>query len=238
MPAIEAQDDRFTYSLIRSSRKTFSIEVHPDGQVLVRAPQRSTRAQIDQIVQSKADWIQAKRREAARRSQAAEVQPVGKLRFQPGELFYYLGERLPLQVVDRAPKAFSLNGSSFVLRKADIPQAARLIENWYKDQARQLFTRRLEYYAAKHNLHYRQVRLSSARTRWGSCGPNGTINLTWRLIMAPLATIDYVVAHELTHLEVRDHSARFWKRLEQIYPDYRTQRLYLKAHSADYHWIS
>ena len=128
-------------------------------------------------------------------------------------------------MVDHAPKAFSLNGSSFILRKADIPQAARLIENWYKDQARQLFTQRLEYYAAKHNLHYRQVRLSSARTRWGSCGPNGTINLTWRLIMAPLATIDYVVAHELTHLEVRDHSARFWKRLEQIYPDYRTQRL-------------
>lgn len=238
MPSSQPPEIPFSYTLIRSSRKTFAIEVHADGSVLVRAPQRASQAQIDQIVQSKQGWIKTKIHDTARGSQALARQPESKLRFQSGELLSYLGQQIPLQVVEHAAKAFSLIGNSFILRKADIPHAYRIIEIWYKDQARLLFTQRLDYYAAKHNLHYRQMRLSSARTRWGSCGPNGTINLTWRLIMAPLATIDYVVTHELAHLEIRNHSARYWKRLEQIYPDYRAQRVFLKNHSADYRWVS
>jgi predicted metal-dependent hydrolase len=80
------------------------------------------------------------------------------------------------------------------------------------------------------------VRLSSARTRWGSCGPTGALNLNWRLIMAPPGVIDYVILHELTHLKERNHSARYWALVAKLAPDYKTQRQWLKTNSESLSW--
>ena len=74
----------------------------------------------------------------------------------------------------------------------------------------------------------KQVRINSAKTRWGSCGPGGVLNFTWRLVMAPLDVIDYVVVHELSHLRVKDHSSKFWKVVESISPEYKKHRKWLR----------
>lgn len=80
-----------------------------------------------------------------------------------------------------------------------------------------------------------KLRISSARTRWGSCSAKGTISLTWRLVMAPPEILDYVIVHELAHLKVKNHSSAFWKVVETYLPGYQNQRKWLKqnGHTLD-----
>jgi len=99
---------------------------------------------------------------------------------------------------------------------------------WYKERAGEVISRRVQEYAQKYNFMPRQVKINSARTRWGSCSSNGTLNFTWRLVMAPLEVIDYVVIHELSHLRVRDHSRKFWKVVEAVDPEYKKKRKWLR----------
>jgi predicted metal-dependent hydrolase len=97
-----------------------------------------------------------------------------------------------------------------------------------RERARRLITERVRWYAQKYGFEYSRIRINSARTRWGSCGPSGSLNFTWRLVLTPLPVIDYVVVHELAHLRVRGHSARFWAQVERILPDYRCRRAWLR----------
>jgi predicted metal-dependent hydrolase len=101
---------------------------------------------------------------------------------------------------------------------------------WYKEQAYEVIEKRVNVFSYQYGFSPRQVKISSARTRWGSCSPNGTLNFSWRLVMAPLEVIDYVVVHELAHLHVKDHSSRFWQEVEKIMPDYKDRRKWLRIH--------
>jgi hypothetical protein len=83
--------------------------------------------------------------------------------------------------------------------------------------------------ATELGLVYASLRITSARRRWGSCGPKGTLNFSWRLVMAPPPVIDYVIVHELAHLEIRNHSRLFWERVARWSPDYKQQQAWLKA---------
>jgi predicted metal-dependent hydrolase len=95
-------------------------------------------------------------------------------------------------------------------------------------QARQLFTQRLDHFAPALGVRWTQLSLSSAATRWGSAGADGRIRLNWRLIHFKPSVIDYVVAHELSHLRVMNHSPQFWETVASVMPDYREQQQTLK----------
>jgi predicted metal-dependent hydrolase len=109
------------------------------------------------------------------------------------------------------------------------PTGEKLFTTWYKQQARWVIRERVEWFAARYKFIYSQVRISSARTRWGSCSSRGSLSFTWRLVMAPLEVVDYVVAHELAHLRIRNHSPAFWKEVEAILPDYKARQKWLKT---------
>ncbi len=102
---------------------------------------------------------------------------------------------------------------------------------WYRKQARQLITARVKHYADLLGLNVNKIRISNARKRWGSCSAKNNLSFTWRLILAPLEIIDYVVIHELMHIFEKNHSRRFWARVEEFYPDYRKIRKWLKQNS-------
>jgi len=97
-------------------------------------------------------------------------------------------------------------------------------------QARALFEARLQHFAPQLGVQWQRLSLSSASTRWGSASADGRIRLNWRLIHHRLPVIDYVVAHELSHLRVMDHSPRFWDTVEQVVPDYAVLRQTLRDH--------
>lgn len=116
-------------------------------------------------------------------------------------------------------------------RLADRPRPKVLTEGErgeLKRVAREKIGERCDHFSELTGHRPTAVKISSARGRWGSCGIKGTINFTWRLALAPLPVIDYVVVHELIHLVERNHSARFWRRVAQVIPDHQTHRRWLR----------
>ncbi len=212
----------FSYQIVRSRRKTVSIIVYRDGRVVVRAPLRLSERAIRDLVVGKKDWIASRQAEFARKQIPAR-------QFAPGETFLYLGQAFPLVITAVQRPALRLT-TQFELSRSYLPRARQVFERWYRLQAAQVIGERVALFAAQFNLRYQSVRIGAARTRWGSCSSKGALNFTWRLVMAPLDVVDYVVIHELAHLVVPNHSAAFWRQVESMLPDYRARRDWLKQH--------
>jgi len=212
--------------IIRSSRKSFGLEIKPDGRLIVRAPKNATPAQIQSVVMKKAAWIHKTQTRLTR--QFAALQPKT---FTPGETFWYLGEMYPLHLTDRQRPPLDLDGA-FLLSRAAQDRAKEVFIAWYRSETRAITQRLIDAYSKQFNYKVKQVRITSARTRWGSCSGKNNLNFTYRLSMAPLKVIDYVVVHELVHLQHRNHSQTFWDAVARIKPDYQQNRNWLKANGA------
>jgi len=208
--------------LVRSRRKTVAIVIERDGRLTVRAPLRLSGPRIQEFVESHADWI-AKNRT---RLQAAPPPPTH--RYVDGETFLYLGRAYPLTIVPARHPALAFDGAAFRLAKSSLPKAAKAFEHWYKQQARLFLTERVLAIAGKHAFRYQKIRISSARTRWGSCSSRDTLSFTYRLVMAPPDVVDYVVMHELVHTQVRNHSKIFWNKVGELMPDYKRRLAWLR----------
>ena len=211
-----------TYQLIRSRRKSIALIVQRDGTLVVRAPLRTPQAHIEAVLAEKEEWIREKQ-EHNRKLWNAQAPRT----FNGGEEFLFLGKSYRLAIVEGQKQALEFR-EGFYLRRSAIKLASATFEKWYREQARQIFTERVGFFARRHGFRYRSIRISGARTRWGSCGAKGTLNFSWRLAMAPLEVIDYVVMHELAHLEEKNHSRKYWARVERMMPDYKLRRQWLK----------
>lgn len=207
--------------LTRSKRKTIALIVERDGALTVRAPMRAPRYLIDQFIQQKADWIIR----ARERIKSAPQTPA-KL-YQDGEKFLYLGSSFNLKLVTQQRAALHLD-DGFTLRHSAQNKGEAIFTRWYKERAYGIISERVRQYAQQYGFTPKQVKISSAKTRWGSCSHDGSLNFTWRLVMAPLDVIDYVVAHELAHLRVKNHSPKFWEEVEELCPEYKKQRKWLR----------
>ncbi len=208
--------------LVRSRRKTIALIVRPDGSLEVRAPQGLAESRIREFVESHADWV---RKQKARASEF--TQPLPK-QFADGEKFPYLGREYPLRIVPRQRQALTFDGREFRLAKIALPKAREAFIRWYKAQATLYLFQRILALAAAHGYEYNRIRVSSARTRWGSCSSKGTLSFTWRLVMAPPQVVDYVVIHELVHLKLKNHSKDFWAQVGKLMPDYKKHITWLK----------
>lgn len=207
--------------VIRSRRKTIAILVQHDGKVIVRAPLRAPERLINAFIESKSGWIEAKK--------AVALQQVAlpSRCFTSGEKFWLLGAQISLRVVENQKMALTLQ-NEFLLSKKHQIHALAIFEKWYKARALKVLSDRVNFFAAQYGFHYEKIRISSARTRWGSCSSRGVLSFTWRLVMAPLAVVDYVVIHELAHLKIKNHSALFWAEVGSLMPAYKTNRDWLK----------
>ena len=212
--------------IIRSKRKTFSLEIKTDGRLVVRAPQTASKAHIQAVVDQKAHWVTKTRARLAK-----QFQDVKPKTFTAGEKFLYLGQQYALRLTDRQRPLLDLDGT-FNLSRAAQSWAREVFVAWYREETRQITQDLIHKYAQSYGFKVEQVRITSARTRWGSCSSKNNLNFTYRLCMAPLDVVEYVVVHELVHLQVRNHSRAFWQAVEGIKPDYRNQRAWLKKNGA------
>ncbi len=208
--------------LVRTRRRTVALIIERDGKLTVRAPLRLAEKRIQEFVQSHAEWIERSR---ARIEASPPPQPK---RYGEGEAFPYLGKSYSLRLVERQRPALSFDGVHFLLVRSALPKAQETFAKWYRAQAARLLAERVQSLAGKYGLRYQKVRISSARTRWGSCSSNGTLSFTYRLVMAPLEAVDYVVVHELVHTKIRNHSKTFWNKVAELMPDYKNRRTWLK----------
>ena len=210
-------------------RRTISLFVDPHEGVFLRVPFGPTIDSLSKLVHSKAKWILKKQKQI---KEVGEFLP--KREFANGETFLYLGRQFRLKVlglgkISSAKVKFtngcfviSINGEYTELGKKRVMR--KLLTNWYKRHACNVLFNRIKIYAKKLDLAPVEFALANQSKRWGSCSHRGNVRFNWHIIMAPLSLIDYVVAHELSHLKHPNHSQEFWKQLGNIMPDYEVRR--------------
>lgn len=217
------------YEFQRGQRRTIGLNVGPQG-LSVRAPCWTPLSEVDAFVHSKAAWVLDKLQQVQQRQRSAPP-PIA---WQDGAPVAYLGQtlRLTLDPTHRFEGAGAmLQGDRLLVGLAHGVSADRLrdtVQAWLMREALQIFKQRLDHFAPRLGVRYQQLRLSSAQTRWGSAKSDGSIRLNWRLVHLSLDMIDYVVAHELSHLREMNHSADFWGVVHSVMPDYDERRQALK----------
>jgi len=210
------------YKLVRSKRRTIALAVTADATLVVRAPMNTPLAYIERLISRKIDWI----RKAMARVQN-RPRPVTH-EYVDGESFLYLGKPYKLSVVKKAQKKLAFK-SGFLLDSKQKRYARDLLIAWYKQEAKRKITERVLWCARRAGLSFKSIKITTANRRWGSCSTTGNLNFSWRLIMAPLSVIDYVVVHELAHLEHKNHSKAFWDTVKVMYPNYEKAKTWLRV---------
>lgn len=212
-----------SYRLIRSRRKTAAIHITKDAAVEVRAPLKMPKAYIDEFVALKEKWIIA---HLARRELLNSEKAAFSLNY--GDTATLCGKAYPILAKDTKHAGF--DGACFYLPPGLSPDdIRRIVVRIYKTEAKRVIGSRVDEYSERMNVKPSSVRITSAKTRWGSCSGKNGLSFSWRLIMADESVIDYVVAHELAHITEHNHSPRFWAVVEGVLPDYKQRRLKLKA---------
>jgi predicted metal-dependent hydrolase len=229
---------RIAFRLARVRRRSIGFVVDGHG-LTVRAPKWVALRDIDDAVREKQGWILA--RLAEQRERAARL-AASRVVWRDGASIDYLGR--PLTLVVAATGELAAGETALVPSAAGAAAPPRLlvalprdageaqirdaVQSWLQREARRVFAERAAHFAALLGVRVKRLSLSSAATRWGSANANGSVRLHWRLIQHPLATIDYVVAHELAHLREMNHSARFWAVVRSVVPDYQEARASLR----------
>ncbi|MEW6094423.1 MAG: SprT family zinc-dependent metalloprotease [Chloroflexota bacterium] len=208
--------------LIRSRRKTIALVVERDGRLTVRAPLGMPEAHIREFVEKHTDWV------AKHQKRAQKHAPPPPKQFTDGETFLYQGQVYPLTIIPPQRLALTFDGAAFRLAKSALPKAKEAFVRWYKKQAMEAFAQRAGLLAKRHGFTYQKIRISSARTRWGSCSSRGILSFTYRLLMAPPEVADYVIVHELVHTKIKNHSKSFWRRVGEIMPEYKMHVRWLR----------
>ena len=221
----------FTYHLERAKRKTVGFIVDERG-VTVRAPRWVSVSEIEKMLQTKEDWIQKKLTEFHNWQKEVGLQSV---HFVDGAKLPYLGRPLTLRLEPAAKTVFYSEGAlgaELIVGASKETDESRIkdwVQVWFKKEAERYLGARIQEIANHALVSFSGWGLSGAKGRWGSCSSDRRIRLNWRLIHLDTALIDYVIAHELAHLDEMNHSARFWKRVGEIYPDYESARRALKG---------
>lgn len=200
--------------LIRSRRRSVALQIERDATLVVRIPYSLRDSEVKGIVEKRRNWILIQQEKARVRLKKNPLRT-----FEEGGFFPFLGEEYPLRYIKDLEPTVVFEKGFFV--RADLRNRIRsVLEGWCRWQARLLLEERSAFYARKAGAVYQKIRITGARTRWGSCSSRGTLSYTWRLILAPQEALDYVAAHEVAHLTVKNHSALFWKKVEGLYPGY------------------
>ncbi len=225
------------YLFQRAKRRTIGFVVGPDG-LVVRAPKWTAIFEVETALREKSQWIVRKLRESRER-QARQHE--ARIDWCDGVLLPLYGENI-LVVLDPTHNFGAVGAQLDTVAQQNAPRALRVglpktatpeqirdaVQAWLMRQARRHFLERLTHFAPQLQVQWTKLSLSNAGTRWGSAKSDGSIRLNWRLVHFRPAVIDYVVVHELSHLRVMDHSARFWDIVRSVVPDYAELRGQLK----------
>ena len=208
------------YRLRRSRRRTIGLTIDQRG-LRIGAPLRARHGDIEALIRQHGQWVLDK----LAAWQARAVTP--PLALADGTVLSILGRPLTLTVTPLGRARWQWQDDRPHLWPSVATGAGTLLEKALRERARAVFAERLAHYAPALGVAPPPLRLSAARTRWGSCSRH-SIALNWRLIFLPLPIVDYVVCHELAHLKEMNHSPRFWSVVEQLCPDWRRCRFELR----------
>ena len=215
----------------RAKRLSLRIESEKPELVLV-IPRYALSLQIDSFIKKQTPWIEKHWNQALKK---AAQRP--KRNQKDGDTYFYFGETLTLKLIPsvRWRPNVRVNGNDLeiTLHKATTVSDGKktikkAVQEFYKKKAEEVIHDRLQFFNEHYGLRYNRVTFRNQKTRWGSCSSAKNLNFNWRLIMAPIEIIDYVVVHELCHLKHMNHSASFWRLVAEAIPEYKAMRKWLK----------
>lgn len=225
--------DNFEVTIIRSTRrKTAAIKVDLSG-VTVRVPQSLAQRRIRALVAEKRDWVERKLEVSEQKRRAIAAHEERSEHLDNGSLILIQGRHIPLDLREDQQMSVAEEAGQLIVRGPDAmsgePEQRRaLVEQWLYARAVEELHFCVNVYKQKVGASPSTLQIKDYRARWGSCKPDGSIQLNWRLIHAPMHIMDYVVVHELCHLLEMNHSPRFWSEVERVDPQYRIKRQWLK----------
>ncbi|MCK4661722.1 MAG: M48 family metallopeptidase [Bacteroidales bacterium] len=213
---------KLEYSIKYSNRKTLNISVERDRTIIVRAPKSLSLERIEDIVQSKRNWIKDK-------INHSQKYPIGfnAKEFISGETLLYLGRNYQLSVIDEDFEGIRFN-QGFIISKSNQANANQLFKEWYLKKALEKIKPLAKIYATNLGVGYNECKTSEMKYRWGSCTPKNNIIFNWRIIKAPMYVLEYLVAHELVHFLENNHTPNFWNILSIQVPNYEKAKKWLK----------
>lgn len=225
---------RIDYVVKRNSRrKTLAINITPASQVIVLAPNHLSPEKIKTIVKKKVRWILEKQ----------EYFSCSSLRFSEkefisGEQVLLLGRKYRLKIKKAQerhsgiPELIGRRIFMFVNLDFDADEKRDIIKDalikWYFALAIKIINRRVKRYSRLLDLFPKEVIIKDQKKRWGSCSNNGILRFNWRIVMAPISIVDYVIVHEMCHLRIKNHSSDFWRIVSVALPDYQRRKDWLK----------
>ena len=219
---IPGRDEPVPMELVRSRRRTLELRVYPDGRVQVRAPLRVPRQEISEFIESRRDWL-------ARQLEQVSASPVVPPTYTHGEEHLLFGRRVPLLLEQAHRTRVTLTSSGLLVRSPSLApdDVQSRLEQWYRAQGYRTFNELID----RHYPFFRQrghsrpkLTIRKMKTRWGSLSSRGGMSLNLELVKAPVPLIEYVVIHELCHLEHANHGAGFQRLMTELLPDWRSHR--------------
>ncbi|MCH4888631.1 M48 family metallopeptidase [Acidaminobacter sp. JC074] len=219
-------DDKcFEYEVKYSNRKSIEIRIEAGGKVVFKVPKKTPDHIIEDVIEKRLKWIEEK---------LGVVEKAFKSRdFETGTMVYYLGEKVPLKITRRKTdkgKISFVQGEFVLIIPEDYTSdhIKQMLIALYKKMLSPLIKERIHHYQNHFKVRPKKITIRDQKTRWGSCSSSGTLSFNYRLLMAPLSVIDYIVVHEMTHMEHMNHSKSYWKRVHEIMPDYKSKEKFLK----------
>ncbi len=224
---IQLSGKEISYTLKRSGyRRSIGLRIDDRG-LTVNAPLRASERWLHSVLQDKADWV-------VRQLDNWQSRKAPPINWAEGARIPFRGEEFLLTLTPkvRGAKA-TLRGEALhvpVGLDAGGAHIEKAVTQWYRDEALRVFRECVEYFAPMLQVSPQEIRLTSARTQWGSCTVGGVVRLNWQLVKMPLHLIDYVVVHELAHLREMNHSPAFWSVVESACPEYKQRRAELRSY--------
>lgn len=225
---------RIEYSIKRAKRKkTLAVNVTQTARVVVLAPNCLSKGQISRIVAKKARWIFEKQEYFKRL-----IALFPEKEFVSGEQILFLGRRYRLKIKEVQEKCsgvpelmgrrifISVNQHLSSEEKRKIIKDALI--KWYISKSATIIKQRTNRHSKLLGVIPREIKIKDQKKRWGSCSSNGTLRFNWRIAIAPISIVDYVVVHELCHLKIKNHSSEFWRLVSLVLPDCQRRRDWLK----------
>lgn len=216
------------FQVIRSRRRTIALQINAYGNLVVKTPPLVPMFIIRKYVQDNSDWIE-KHLKVVGQSRINNSQ-----KMQQGDEFRYLGNVYQLCIGNYKEIVCTnkLYFPQFLLFRAE-----KELRQWYINHAKKIISQRVDYHARLMGKTYKSISYSDTISQWGSCSYDNALHFNWRLIMAPLLVIDYVVVHELTHTTVKGHGERFWREVKIYKPAYKQYVKWLKNNSHSIHSV-
>lgn len=218
------------YTLKRTGRRSIGISIDKTGAITVTGPYGVSETSIKGLLEKKASWILDKLA-AIEAGAAGSGSPRA---FIDGEGYPYMGKIYKLKLIeDRLLKipvvGLGENSLEIYHKAAEKPEKLKaVLKQWYVAQFAKQLESKVTAYSKKMGVSPGRVSIREQRTRWGSCSSRGNLNFNWKLVMAPVEVLDYVVIHELCHMKELNHSSNFWALVGKVCPDYKNYRKWLK----------